>query len=307
MTTAETFTVARRVTLTGPARDAGSGKVGLPCAAHGVPVGAKLIIAGSTNYNGTHEVLRGTSVDELLITATYEAEAFAAVLADVPFFDHTYKLADEQPSLTIVKGWPKRNIYFFARGIKYSKLPIKGGGSGEITASMDTMGAGEDPETSAYSASLVIYPERKFLQRHLTLTIGGAASTHRVTEIELDVDSALDGDTYTINDAATTGERGDINEGTYKLTGSLKALFKDSAFSDLALAGSTSSLSMLFNSAGYQLQFDLAELRFERTTPPIDGPKGVVESYSIAAFYDTASSGSAIVVRLRNEISNWEA
>ena len=306
-TTTETVTLARHIVFSGVARNAGSGMVGLTCAAHGLPVGAHVVIAGSTNYNGSHTVQRGSSADEILITATYEAESFSgAAMADAPFYDHTYKIANEQPSITHVKGWPNRNIFFFARGCKLGKLPIKGGGAGEITTAIDVMGAGEDKSTTAYAANLVSFPLHKFLQRHLTITLGGVASTKRVTDLELNVDFALDGDTYTINTPDTAGERGDINEGTIALSGTLKALFKDSAFADLALAGSKTSIGMLFTNGGYQLQFDLAEMRYERTTPGIDGPKGIVESYGFQAWLDTASSGSAIVTRLRNEIYTWE-
>ena len=139
------------------------------------------------------------------------------------------------------------------------------------------------------------------------MLLGGVASSGRVSSLDLSADFGLDGTAYTINTPDKAGERGDICEGALAVSGTLAALFKDGALVDLGLAGTKTSLTMLFVNGGYQLQFDLAELKYERSTPPIDGPKGVMESHGFQAYHDSASTNSVIVARLRNEIYDMGA
>jgi len=66
------------LTSGGVARDAGSGKVGLPAVAHGFEIGDTVYVGGTTHYDGSYTVATGTSTDELVVVATYEAETFGA-------------------------------------------------------------------------------------------------------------------------------------------------------------------------------------------------------------------------------------
>lgn len=62
----------------GPAVDKGAGLVGLPSTGHGFVAGQVVRIIGTTNYDGENFTLDATtSVNELVITATYVAETFA--------------------------------------------------------------------------------------------------------------------------------------------------------------------------------------------------------------------------------------
>lgn len=304
----ETCTLAQQVGLVGAARDAGSGKVGLPSAAHGLPVGCRITVDGSTNYDGTYTVLRGSSADELLITKTYAAETFTAgaVTATAPFYDHEYKLGDDMPSILNDKAFPDILAYFLARGIKASKLSLTFGGEGGLTATLDVMGAGEDKDTSPYIAAPVELPVRKFMQKGLSMLEGGVAYSNRVKTTSLSLDFGLDGDGYTINDPATAGERGDIAEGLVKISGDLEALFKDVDLVDKALLNTTSSLLFTCVNGGYRLQVLMPEIKYQRSSPAIEGPKGVLEKHAYEGFFDSASEDSCIVVRLRNEIYTWE-
>lgn len=304
--TGKTATLARRVVLSGAAVDKGSGKVGLPCAGHGLMPGARITVAGSTNYNATYTLLRGTSANELVVTATYAAETFTTATATAPFYDHTYTLGDTMPSFVNDRAFPSIPAYYLVRGLKVSKLSLSLGGEGGITASIDCMGAGEDPGTSAYVASPVELPVRKFSQSDLSLTEGGSAYTERVKTLSLDLDMGLDGDTYTINEPDRAGQRGDINESGISISGKLTALFKDADLVNKAVTFATSSLAVLASKNGYELQLSIPELKYGRETPTIEGPKGVVENHSISGFYGSGAEDSAIVVRLRNEIYTWE-
>lgn len=304
----ETCTLARQVGLVGAARDAGSGKVGLPSAAHGLPVGSRITVDGSTSYDGTYTVLRGSSADELLITKTYAAETFSAgaVTATAPFYDHEYKLGDTMPSMANDKAFPDLPAYFLYRGLKSGKLSLTLGGEGALAASITYVGAGEDKGTAPYVAAPVELPVRKFMQKGLSLTEGGVAYTNRVKTVSLALDSGLDDTGYTINNPETAGERGDITEGTVQVSGDLEALFKDVDLVDKAILNATSSLLFTCVEGGYRLQFLLPEIKYERSSPTIEGPKGVLEKHTYMGFFDSGSEDSCIVVRLRNEIYTWE-
>lgn len=58
--------------------DKGAGFVGIPCVGHGFVQDAVISIVGSTKYNGTYRVEAGTTADEIVISALYQAEALTA-------------------------------------------------------------------------------------------------------------------------------------------------------------------------------------------------------------------------------------
>lgn len=56
--------------------DKSDGKVGIPCTGHGKSSGDSIRIERSINYNSDYMLETGTTVDELVITATFAAETF---------------------------------------------------------------------------------------------------------------------------------------------------------------------------------------------------------------------------------------
>lgn len=69
---------AQGVTLdAGPAVDKGAGLVGLPSTGHGLSAGNLVEIVGTTNYDGEYTLDVTTTANELVVTATYQAEVFA--------------------------------------------------------------------------------------------------------------------------------------------------------------------------------------------------------------------------------------
>ncbi len=58
----------------------GSGKVGLPCTAHGYSAGARVKVEGTVNYNGFYLVDSASTANKIVVTATYVAETLTAVM-----------------------------------------------------------------------------------------------------------------------------------------------------------------------------------------------------------------------------------
>ena len=56
--------------------DKGGGLVGIPITGHALTVGATVVIAGTANYDGS-EVIVSATANEIVITATYNAETFS--------------------------------------------------------------------------------------------------------------------------------------------------------------------------------------------------------------------------------------
>ena len=67
----------RIVWLDGAAIDKGGGKVGLPCLAHDIPIGGYIHVAGTSNYNAAYTVDADTTENEIVVTATYQAETLS--------------------------------------------------------------------------------------------------------------------------------------------------------------------------------------------------------------------------------------
>lgn len=61
----------------GSAALVGTDSVKLPCTGHGLPVGAVIFIAGTTNYNGYH-TLTAVGTNDFTFVGTYVAETMAA-------------------------------------------------------------------------------------------------------------------------------------------------------------------------------------------------------------------------------------
>ena len=304
--TADTVSLARQAVIDGVVRLAGGGKVGLPAAAHGLPVGARIVVDGTTNYDATYTVLRGTSANELLVTATNTAETITAATATAAFYDHTFKVGDTMPSIIAEKAFPSIPRYYVARGLKVSKLDLSFGGEGVLSNTMTYVGAGEEDSANEYDADAVELPVVKFNQKDVTLTEGGVAYSNRVKTVSLSVDFGLETDGYTMNTPDKAGERGALTEGLLGLEGNLEALFSGVDLVDKAIANTTSSLGLLAATKGYELEVSLEEIKYERSSPGIEGPKGVLEKHKFMPFYASGASDSSIVIRLRNEMYSLE-
>jgi len=63
--------------------DKTGGYTGIPITGHGFSTGQKIILSGTTNYDGTYEVEAASSTNEVVILATYSAETFGGTEAVV--------------------------------------------------------------------------------------------------------------------------------------------------------------------------------------------------------------------------------
>jgi hypothetical protein len=299
----ETVTPCIQVLLTaGAATNEGSGKVGLPSTGHGLPVGAEITVAGTTNYNATYTVARGTTANKLVVTATYQAETFAGDETVTAYFhSHEFVVGDSMPSLILEKGFTDIGQYALHAGCKLGSLKLEAGGDGELTVSMGVMGATETLSTSPYDASPVAVAIKRFNSFQASLSEGGVAMAAG-TKASLDINFNLDGDQYVIGGG---GVRGGLPEGVLAISGSLSALFEDTTLLDKAIGGTESSLSLAFVSGHHSLAIDVEELRYGRQSPGISGPKGILVELPWQGYYADGAAGSSVVFTLVNEIKTY--
>ncbi|MBC16557.1 MAG: hypothetical protein CL942_05840 [Desulfovibrio sp.] len=300
----EEVQLAVEVPLTaGAAVDKGNGMVGLPASSHGLPVGAEITLIGTTNYDGVHLVRRGTSGNEIVIQTAFAAETLdGSERAQAPFYDHVYHIGDDMPSMQIEKQFPDIPAYFLASGVKSGSCSMSVGGSGELTASVALMGRTEVKNLAPYDNAPVELPFVRFGNFQARILEGGELLSNRNKSVKVNLDFGLDGDGYTIGSG---GVRGDIPEGLSSVSGDIEALFTDTRFLDKADTGERSRLDVQLVNGGYQLNIGFPEIEYQRKTPGLTGPQGVLESFTFAAFHDTGAEGSACVVTLRNELKNW--
>ena len=315
LASSNTATPSRRATLdAAPVTDLGGGLVGLPCAGHGLPVGAEITVAGTANYDATYTVKRGTTASVIAVTAAYAAETLNGdETADCLFYRHVYAIDDslgfEMPSMTAEKRFPDLPLYLHAYGLKVGSAELSAGGSGVVGVNLSLTGVDEEKSSAAFDAHdndiPVQFPLVRFSQGDARVVDDGETITNRFSSVTLSINADLDtgDDQYTIGSG---GRRVALPEGIMQLSGNISGLFTSTRFLDRAESQARTPLAFGWYKGGYGLTVSMEETEIERKTPGISGPKGIKEEFGYRAFYDTGAAGSAIVVTLQNEIKTWE-
>lgn len=217
-------------------------------------------------------------------------------------YTHKYKIGNAQPSLVLQKGFTDAGKYYLYKGCKISTLKMSFGGDGELTASMDILGATEEAGTTTYDAAATTVPLQRLNNFQASIKEGGTAIS-TVLSGELNINFGLDGDSYVIG---AGGTRGDIPEGIVTVSGSLKTLFTDTSLVDKGINNAESSLELSLSlDANNSLTFTVPELFYEHNTPPLSGPAGVVAELNWKGFYANGADASAIVFTLKNSVASY--
>jgi hypothetical protein len=215
---------------------------------------------------------------------------------------HVWKVQDNMPSFTAEKGFGDISKYAVYTGCKISKFTLSAAvGNNELTANADIMGANEVLNDASLSVSPTIQQQLRFNTFQAAVVENGMAMAS-CRKMDLNIDFGLDGDTYGLNGQGT---RTDISEGIIQPTGSIEAMFKDTTLLDKAIRGTETSLKLAFANGPYSLEFLLPELIFERATPTIDGPKGILLTLNYHSYYADSDVNSAIQVTLVNDITSY--
>jgi len=212
-------------------------------------------------------------------------------------YTQVFKPGFTQPSLCLEQQFPDLGQYFLYNGCKVSKFTAAFEvNNQDLQATVDIMGAKETPETVSFLAAPVANPMTKFGAFMATIMDGGQLLAD-VTKVDLTIDTGLDGSIYTLGGG---GFRGSLPEGMLAITGTVTAIFDSMGLLNKAIAGTTSSIELTLSNAltGHSLDILLPEVIYERSSPGIDGPKGVSIALPFKAFYSTNSTGVSVVATL---------
>lgn len=217
-------------------------------------------------------------------------------------YTHVWTIKDDMPSATIEKGFGDLGKYAVYPGCKVSKFSLSAAvGNNETTYGLDIMGADETLENESLTETPVVLDLLRFNNFQAAVMEGGIAlGTCR--KMDLNIDFGLDGDTYCLNGS---GRRTDIAEGIVQVTGNIEALFNNTTLLEKAISGTETSLKLTFTRAAHSLEFLIPELIYERNTPTIDGPKGLLQSLPFRGFYSNNSDNSAVKVTLKNDVASY--
>ncbi len=212
-------------------------------------------------------------------------------------YTHVFKPNDTQPSVVIERGFTDIGKYLLYNGCKVSSVSIDVGGEGGQNANIDVMGANETPGDASFAATPTSLSLLRFDRFQAAVTIGDALAA-KITAGQINLNAALDGNQYLIGGQ---GLRGDIPEGIFQASGSITALFEDLTLLDLAVNGTESAVTFTWTNGANSLEIKFPEVVFERNSPGIDGPQGIVIEMPFRGYYDDAVEEAAVQVTLTNE------
>ncbi|MDU2063779.1 MAG: phage tail tube protein [Sporomusaceae bacterium] len=228
--------------------------------------------------------------------------ATGTAVAGAALYKHVWKVQDDMPSATLEKGFGDLSKYALYPGCKMSKFALSAAvGNNELTANADIMGANEAINSFSMSAAPTSDQLLRFNNFQAAVIENGSV-LGSARKMDVNIDFGLDGDTYCLNGQGT---RTDIAEGIIQPSGSIEALFKETTLLDKAINGMESSLKLTFANGPYSLEFLLPELIFERATPTINGPKGILLSLNYKSYYSDSAENSAVQVTLINDVASY--
>lgn len=217
----------------------------------------------------------------------------------------TMKVGSLPTGLTIEKQFPDiddANKYFQYSGCKVNSLKMAFKSEGAIECSVSVMGAKETLAAASADSSPTDLGHDPFDGFQATITDKNSASLGDITELDFTIENNLDGSMYIIDG---TGQRKDIPAGTAKVSGTLKALFKDTTLYDKAVDNTESSIQVTLTrgtgdgtSGNEKLTINMNEVIFKPQAPVISGPQGVLVELPFEAYYRDDADASALTFTL---------
>jgi hypothetical protein len=217
-------------------------------------------------------------------------------------YTHVFKIGDDQPSLVLEQQFPDVALYEMFNGCKVSKFTLALGGDDALTASIDMLGAKSTVGAVPFTATPTDVAGVEFAKFQGQIEEGGVVAAN-IVSADINIDFGLDGDTYAIGG---NGCRADLVEGIVKVTGTVKAFFQNAALLNKAISDANSSLKLQLINGTKSLAFFMPEVVYERTSPGIEGSKGILISLPYRAYFQSGSGGSVLVTTLNSSQTAYE-
>ena len=217
-------------------------------------------------------------------------------------YKHVFKPSNRQPSLVIEKAYPDINVFAKYNGCKLSSFNISAGGDGELTATIGIMGANETINDTSMATNAEEVALERFNNFMITAFEINGEEVAIATEVTMNMDNGLDGDTYTVG---SKGFRTGVNEGILAISGSMTAFFNDAKYIEYAENSDTISAELIMETGDFKLSFLYPEMKLARNTPSIEGPTGIRQQLDYNAFYKNNAENSSVVITLINKHESY--
>jgi hypothetical protein len=284
--------------------------------AHGVLLGDTVLIAGitaPTALNSTYcRVVHVTSANVFVVriplgvTGAFTAGAgtIKKVTTPATTYKHTIKFGGVLPSFLVEKGFPDIGLFFRNHGQKIGKFSLNCTPEGAQKVSFDFIGASVEKTAVTYDSTTTDLGKTSFSGFQAGTIEENGAAIASVMKIDITCDNTLDGSVYAMGG---TGTRNSIPEGSCKISGSIETLFENANLYDKAVAGTETSLRVVYNkgtgagTAGNEsFEIKLPELLIKHDLPTISGDKGILYSGPFECYYENSAEGTAAQIILKN-------
>lgn len=227
-----------------------------------------------------------------------------AVTTGADPFVHEYKIGSSMPSFSLEAQYTDLavNKYDQFTGCKVAAFSIDVGGDGELVGNIEVVGASETMAGSAFDAAPTTITLARLANFEAAITEGGGALAI-ATGLSLNINFGLDLDKYVIGGGGVLGR---IPEGIVSVSGNLKTLFEDTTLLTKALNSTESAIKLtVTGSASSIFELEIQELEYERNSPDIQGPTGLLVDLNFQGFYADGAEASAIVARVTNAVASY--
>lgn len=258
---------------------------------------------GNQNVNGDHVFYIDEENIGLFLKAMFGSPTTTDDLADGIDVNHVFKVGAGQPSFFLEKGFTDIGSYHLFNGCKVSSFSTEFGGDGDVRGTVTVIGAKETTAGASIDAAPTVLNYNKFSQFQASIEEGGSQIAI-VTRATLDVNFNLDDNdnNYYIGGG---GVRGQLPEGIVAVTGTITAWFVNQTLLDKAINGTETSLKFALTNGSNSLTFFLPEVMYERTTPPVEGPQGVMIELPYRAYYENNADATCLKTTLINEVLSY--
>lgn len=221
-------------------------------------------------------------------------------------YEHTLKVGALPVGFLLEKGFPDLTTpqYIKINGCRIARATFRFPRKGYANATFEIKGAKETVDTTAYDATVTTLEYQGYSQGRMSIKEGGSAIA-TVTDAEFMMDNELDEEGYVIGGG---GERGDMPEGRCVVTGKITAFFDDITLYNKAINSTETSLEITLDknlTPARSMIFKVPELYYERETPVIEGPKGVMVNLTFKAFYVDSAEASTIQCIINNGLATF--
>ena len=175
----------------------------------------------------------------------------------------------------------------YFNGCRFASAKFSFPREGWCSATFDVKGAKSTLASAALDAALDDYGHTGFSAFSASVQEGGTAIA-TVTAAEIDYSNDLDEEGYAIGGA---GVRRALSEGFAVVRGSITAMFEDATLLTKAINATQTSLKVTLTrgdglgSAGNEsIEFLVNQMKYERTSPAIEGPRGLYITLPFVAY-----------------------